>query len=186
MKSAVPLSAIAGVLIAGCQLFEIEKSPASPYFLPPKGTQVRINEDIQVPAGWARVFIQRGEVVSYGTLDLYYPSCNLEVWDVKQEPQLIRPGLFTIMRIRRRDEEVVQRKPAIHASLTVIADVRGSDVAMVTRAVRMWLHSDEQRNVFRLTCRGALDDPPDARFISINEMQTALGDKVTLVIGEEG
>ncbi len=56
---------------------------------------------------------------------------------------------------------------------------------MVMRMVHMKLESEEQPDLHRLTCRGALDDPPNALEVSINEMRVALGDKATIVLPEE-
>ena len=52
------------------------------------------------------------------------------------------------------------------------------------RTVRMKLTSEEQPGMYMLTCRGGLDDPPDAREISINEMRVALGDKAAILLPE--
>ncbi len=56
---------------------------------------------------------------------------------------------------------------------------------MIMRTVRMKLESDEQPGMYMMTCRGALDGPPDALEISINEMRVALGDKATIVLPEK-
>ena len=56
---------------------------------------------------------------------------------------------------------------------------------MIMRTVRMQLESEEQPGVQTLICRGALDDPPNAREVSISEMREALGVKATIVLPEE-
>ncbi len=50
------------------------------------------------------------------------------------------------------------------------------------RTVRMKLKSEQQPGMYMLTCRGGLDNPPDAREISINEMRVALGDKAAILL----
>ncbi len=173
--------------IAGCgEMVVIEPDPNSRYYMPPVGTVVRIKEELTVPPGWARVFLQRGEAVSYSHLDLYYPSCNFELYTVDERPQLIEPGGFTIVHVARRDEEVAGVRPLEYASRWLLADA-GMDSggpSMIMRTVRMKLKSEQQPGMYMLTCRGGLDNPPDAREISINEMRVALGDKAAILLPE--
>lgn len=178
-----------GLSLAGCgQMITIDPDPSSRFYMPPVGTVVRINQELRVPGGWARVFLQRGETVSYGGLDRYFPSCNFELSTVDEMPQLIPPGSFTVIDVRRRDEEVVRYRPVQYASRWMLADSGGMDSggpSMVMRTVRMKLESDEQPGMYMMTCRGGMDDPPSAIEISINEMRVALGDKATIVLPEE-
>ena len=174
--------------VVGCaQMVTIEPDPDSRYYMPPVGTVVRIHEKLTVPPGWARVFLQRGEAVSYSHMDLYYPSCNFELYTVADRPQSIQPGSFTMIHVARRDEEVAGVGFIRYASLWLVADsgVDSGGPSMIMRTVRMKLESDEQPGMYMLTCRGALDNPPDAREISINEMRFALGDKATILLPEE-
>ncbi len=174
--------------IAGCgQMITIEPDPGSRYYMPPVGTVVRINEELTVPPGWARVFLQRGETVAYSHIDLYYPSCNFELYTVDERPQLVKPGSFTIVHVARRDEEVARSGSVIYASRWMLADsgVDSGGPSMIMRTVRMKLESEEQPDMYMLTCRGALDNPPDAIEVSINEMRLALGDKAAILLPEE-
>lgn len=187
MKS--PLWFVAVLLtLAGCgQMVTIEPDPNSRYYMPPVGSVVKINEELTVRAGWARAFLQRGEEVRYGDIDRYYPSCNFELYTVDEMPQAIRPGSFTIVHVQRRDEEVVEFRPVQHASVSMLAG-SGPDsggTSMIMRTVRMKLESEENPNMYMLTCRGSLDDQHDAREISINEMRVALGDKATILLLED-
>jgi hypothetical protein len=53
---------------------------------------------------------------------------------------------------------------------------------MVTHSVHMWIGSDLQPNLMRLTCRGAFDDLPKADPPSIAEMQAALGNIAEIIL----
>jgi hypothetical protein len=168
-------------------------------YMPPEGSIVRINEELTVPPPWARVFLQRGEVVSYGHLDRYYPSCNFELEAISQKPQIIRPGEFEIVHVSRREEYLVRRVPRFYAGPVKLAG-SGADFAgplmlaqggeagsgsMFMHTVRMKLESEEQPDMYMLTCRGAQDNPPDVEFVSIDEMHEALGNKAVILLPEE-
>ncbi len=187
MRNCLGLVAIA-LGIAGCgQMIVIDPDPNSRHYMPPVGTVVRVNENLMVPPGWARVFLQRGEAVSYSHMDLYHPSCNFELYTVDERPQLIEPGSFAIVHVARRDEEVAGFRPVHFASRWLAADsgMHSGGPSMIMRTVRMKLESKDQPGMYMMTCRGGLDNPPDAREISINEMRMALGDKATILLPEE-
>jgi hypothetical protein len=187
MKSGFWLSAI-GLILAGCgKLITIEPDPDNRFYTLPVGTLVKVNEELTVPAGWARVFLQRGETVSYGDVDRYHPSCDFELHTVDETPQSIKPGSFTVIDVRPRTEEVVRYRPVQYASRWLLAYGGGGSGGqyMIMHTVRMTLESEEQPGMYMLTCRGALDDPPSALEVSINEMRVALGDKASIVLPEE-
>ena len=193
---------ILSLSVTGCtNLHQIEKDPSNRHYMPPKGSIVRINEELTVPPPWARVFLQRGEAVSYGHLDRYYPSCNFELESISQKPQIIRPGEFEIVHVSRREEYIVRRAPKLYAgpvTLTgseadfteplMLAGGGGGESgsgSMFMHTVRMRLNSEEQPDMYMLTCRGAQDNPPDVEFVSIDEMHEAMGDKAVILLPED-
>ena len=194
---------ILSLFVTGCSnLTVIEKDPSNRFYMPPVGSIVRINEELTVPPPWARVFLQRGEVVSYGHLDRYYPSCNFELETISQKPQIIRPGEFEIIHVRRREDYIVRRVPRFYAG-PVALEGRDADSteplmlaggggggesgsgSMFMHTVRMRLNSNEQPDMYMLTCRGAQDNPPDVEFVSIDEMHEAMGDKAVILLPED-
>ncbi len=201
MKSLVWLG-ILSLSVTGCSnLLHIEQDPSNRHYMPPVGSIVRVNEELTVPPPWARVFLQRGEVVSYGHLDRYYPSCNFELETISQRPQIIQPGEFKVIRVRRREDYIVRRTPTLFAGPVTL---EGSDAdfteslmlaggggggesgsgSMFMHTVRMRLESSEQPDMYMLTCRGAQDNPPDVEFVSIDEMHEAMGDKAVILLPE--
>ena len=199
MKNLVWLG-ILSLFITGCSKMNvIEKDPGNRFYMPPQGSIVRINEELIVPPPWARVFLQRGEVVSYGHLDRYYPSCNFELENISQKPQIIRPGEFVIVHVSRREEFMVRRVPTFYAGPLTPGDndagfteplmLAGSggesgSGSMFMHTVRMRLDSKEQPDMYMLTCRGAQDNPPEVEFVSIDEMHEAMGDKAVIILPE--
>jgi hypothetical protein len=156
----------------GCALQT--RDTASYNFMVPEGSRVEVLRTITVPPGRTRVFLQAG-----GGAGQYYPSCNFEVRELKEdEAQTIEPGVFRVARVHRAPHvEVVQRAPVHLASLTLVG-MDGSDGgdAMVAPTVHMELESAAQPDVTRLTCRGGFDHPSDAQYPSIDEIRQALGD----------
>ncbi len=187
MKRGFWLGAIALTLAACGRLVTVESDPDNRYYLPPAGTLVRINEELTVPARWARVFLQRGDTVAYADVNRYYPSCDFELYTVKETPQSIEPGSFNVIDVQRGTEEIVRYRPVHYASRGLLAysGPGSGGQYMIMHTVRMRLESAEQPGMYMLTCRGGLDDPPNAREPSINDMRMGLGDKATIVLPEE-
>lgn len=149
------------------------------YIIPTAGSVVKIKRSLVVPAGQTRVFLQRGQVVSKRNLDRYYPSCNFEVWKLRQRPTTIRPGTFSVARTVRDIDYMVQFKPMQLAAFgRVDYDDGGQD--MIIHVVHMRLKSAQQPNVYRLTCRSWQDFPFDAREPNIADMREALGSKASI------
>ena len=55
---------------------------------------------------------------------------------------------------------------------------------MIYEGYHLWLESSSQPNVMRLTCRGVIDIPWQARRPSIAEIRAALGEIATLSLGD--
>lgn len=134
-----------------------------------------------MPPGHTRVFLQRGEVVSKQAFDRYVPSCNFEIRTLSEQVRIISPESFLVTRIQRETSEVVQLAlPKVLAGLHLAG--MDSGLPMVVRSVHLWIGSDLQPDLMRLTCRGAFDDMPTAYPPSIEEMREALGTHARIVL----
>ena len=173
--------ALTVLLVVGCHA-GVTSDPA--YIIPTTGSTVRINKQLVVPGGQTRVFIQRGQVVTKAKLDRYHPSCNFEVWTLRQVPTVIHPGSFAVSKVRRAINQVVSLEPVQVAGLRWTR--YDDDHAMIMHVVNMWLQSARQPNVYKLTCRSWLDIPADAKQPNIVDMREALGNyaTITLIDGE--
>ncbi len=171
------VAALTLLLLIGCRA-GVTSDPA--YIIPTTGSQVRLNRQLTVPGGQTRVFLQRGQVVSKAKLDRYYPSCNFEVWKLRQTPTIIHPGSFAVTKTRRAINQVVSLEPV------QVAGLRWSryddDHAMIMHVVHMWLQSAKQPNVYKLTCRSWLDIPADAKQPNVKDMREALGSYATITL----
>ncbi len=158
------------LLLLGCRTV----SSADPaYIIPAAGGQVRIDQRLMVPGGQTRVFLQKGRMVSKLKLDRYYPSCNFEVWSLSQDPTVIHPGSFVITQADRGADMVVSLEPMRVAGLRW--HPHDDDHSMIMHVVHMRLQSAQQPNVYRLTCRGWLAVPAEARRPTLADMREALG-----------
>jgi hypothetical protein len=157
--------------------------PGSPFWLPPVGSVVDLHQALTVPPPAARLFIQRGELSSSGGLDLYYPSCNFEMQKISEQPQVIEPGRFSVVRVWGQQGDFVQRGPGRQAG-ALLADKADNGSTMIIHQVHMRLASEQQPGVRNLSCRGGLDDPWLARPPSVQEMREALGEIADLVLPE--
>ncbi|MCP3669191.1 MAG: hypothetical protein GY814_01880 [Gammaproteobacteria bacterium] len=149
------------------------------YVIPTAGSVIKIKRSLVVPAGQTRVYLQHGQVVSKHNLDRYYPSCNLEVWKLRQRPTTIRPGRFSVARTVRDIDFMVQFKPLQLATLNQVNYDDGGQ-SLIIHVVHMQLKSVQQPNVYRLTCRSWQDFPHEAKEPTMADMREALGNYASI------
>jgi hypothetical protein len=75
-------------------------------------------------------------------------------------------------------EQVVQKQTPQTGFIKVDMDIGGKP--MVVRGYHLWLGSDRQPDVMRMTCRGAFDDINRADPPSLEEVRRALGEVAEL------
>ena len=177
------LLALIFLLLAGCaRLQSSVTSPDSIYFRPPVGSVVELHQDLRVPPQRTRVFIQSGQVLPGGGPNTFHPSCNFEVRELVTEGQVIAAGRFTVEQVRRGSESVVHSGQVRLAALQLSGIRLFSDAPSIMRYYHFNLHSEQQPQVMRLTCRGGLDDSPRAEFPTWPEMQQALGEVASFIL----
>jgi hypothetical protein len=163
-------------LLTGCgQSSLVKRGPDSPYYAPPVGTSIRLLKPLSVPGGHTRVFLQRGQVVSKQGFDRYLPNCNFEVKTLSDQSREIRPEAFIVVRVQQEMSQVVQNDQPRRVASLVLAMEDDSGTPMIVQGIHLWIASDQQPDVMRLTCRGSFNDMPRAYPPSINEMRAALG-----------
>jgi hypothetical protein len=134
---------------------------------PALGT-LRLNQPLEVPAGHARVFLQKGAVVPKTSLDEYEVNCSLELRSVREFAQPIAAGRFQVLSVQQMRGQVV-RAGSVQFAL-------GGDEgdAMIHLGWHLWLHSKEQPEVLRMTCRGELGHPSEVTRPSPPQIHRAL------------
>ena len=138
------------------------------------------------------VTLQDGQVVAIDRLRRYEPFCELEVNDVLDSEQQVRPGRFAATQIIRQQELGAKHPPALLAASTVTASE--SDTANATWTLASWdnplrlnqvhfqLQSGAQPNVRELRCAGGWAFTSNVAYPTLAEMNRALGALVSIEI----
>jgi len=164
------------VVLAGCATPVMNENAAG-YRLP-VGTTLVLQQDLAVPAGHARVFLQQGRVVEKHRLDIYRPHCNFEQRTVSDGTARIAADRFTVTAVSMGEDFVVQRRPLVYAALRLVGD--DDSPSMVNRYFHHALESVRQPDVMRLTCHGGFDLPGVAQLPTLADMRAALGETVVI------
>lgn len=170
------------VLLAGCGRDYLAKDdPDYPYYLPPVGSSLALKRQLTVPGGETRIFLQGGEMMKKSRFDRYRPSCSFELRKLAETPRTIEPDSFIVTRIERLIQEIVQRgEPAPGLFRSGLDD--DSSPPFVVRGYHLWLGSERQPDVMRMTCRGAFADMHEAYPPTLNEVKRSLGDYAELIL----
>lgn len=139
--------------ITGCpNPMAVKDDVNSQFFAIRPGSKLTLHQDVSISSGQAHASFQHGKVVS--GLDNYAVGCELEVR--KLGPGSVSADTFTIRRAESSQEWISH--PNIRRFYRV-----------------MYLQSDSQPDVMRLTCQD-WDGPLLGRDIAVPEMREALGD----------
>lgn len=171
------------LLAAGCSGL-IGPGEGAAYSKVPVGSVVRIERRIPVATDRARVWL-RGDRTSTGSSS-NSPICGLEVSDIDRSgTQFIDPGVFRVRRVQNMWTEIVQL-PGTRGDRVKyrLANVGGGDggTPMIYEGYHLWLESEEQPNVMRMTCIGVFADMWEARPPTIEDIRASLGILATLEI----
>ncbi len=187
MMNRLPLWLLPLVLLASCTQSNV-RYDVGPGGAMVAGSQVQLNSEVQIAPRQARVFFQRGKMINKSQLDYYYPSCDIEVRRLSDEIQTVQRDTFTVTRVSSGQEQVVDSGGVKVAGFSwgVGSGWGGGGLLWrrgnsIHRYFRLDLHSEQQPDVMRLTCRGAWDDSPSARFPTSQETRIALGEYVTFL-----
>jgi hypothetical protein len=170
-----------GLFLTACaQHYLVSDDLDYAYNLPPLGSTLVVKQTITIPAGEVRVFLQHGEVFSKSDFDRYEPSCSLELRKLADQPREIHPDSFIVSKVQRLMQEVVWNDQLQAGPVKVDWDPGGKP--MVVHGYHLWLGSDKQPDVMRMTCRGFFDDITRAEPPSLNDVTKSLGDLAELIL----
>jgi hypothetical protein len=150
---------------------------SSPYYRLPVGSKVVLKQDLAVPPGRTRLFLQQGQTMMLGDFDRYLANCNFEISSLSEASQTIQSQQFTVSKVEDLMVEVVQQDSQ---QLFLKVGMDDSATPMVTRGYHFWLSSAHQSDVIRLSCRGAFDDMWAALPPTLEEIRHAVGDLIEL------
>src|SRR5688572_15183105 len=101
------VSALALLLLGGCQAWDYEGNENSPLYQVPVGARLTLSRDIAIPAGQVSVFIQGGRVRPFAEIDKYYPHCRFELYRLQNVGRTVRPDEFEVRRVQRQEDDLV-------------------------------------------------------------------------------
>lgn len=163
-------------LLGACQTYA--PSEDSPYYAMPVGSRLVLNRALTIPPDRASVYIQRGQIVAFTTLDDYDPHCRFELSSVRPRPQTVEPDEFVVHKVRQ--EIIVSRaftRPGLLLALGGGDDDDGPDSKLYSRILE--LRSAKQPEVLRIACmrwhRLAF-----SRHLTIREIRDTLSELFTL------
>lgn len=178
-------------LLAGCAPISVTDVSSSYYRLPAR-TTVIVRQTIAIPPGTAHVTLQDGQVVAIDRLRRYEPFCEIEVNDVLESEQQVRPGRFAATQIIRQQLLGAERQPALLASNTVTASENDAadalwimaalDDSLRLNQVHLRLQSAAQPNVRELRCAGGWAFISTVAYPTLAEMNRALGALISIEI----
>lgn len=144
------------------------------------GAEFQLFKPITIQPDTARTFIQYGKITSQSAYEKYDQHCRIEIKTLSDKPQTIKPDTFKISKVRVDIETIAgqtshdqptllawQQNEAYNATQTDVAvswygivSTSGNDSQppQTMDIVHLYLTSDKQPNIFRLTCAGALSD----------------------------
>lgn len=155
------------LVVVGCASVSEDDLP----YLLPVGSEVTLTQTIDARSG-ARINIQSGQVAVRGELQIVYPYC---LFQVRRSPEemgdslVIEEDTFTVKKVFRQ---------ADYIAATGMQFAAGFDASRSLSTV-MEISSERQPFVENFVCV-KWGNPTRDRYVSLNEMRTALGSLVVL------
>jgi hypothetical protein len=166
------------ITLAACQ-YVPPRGEESPSISPRAGSTLHLNRPLRIAANNASVIIRDGKPeYSYFRLGAYHPNCDFELRTRAKVERIIEPDVFTITRVARETENVMLA-PAVVASSGISNGAPHENYMTI-----LYLHSDRQPDVFRMTCQH-WEDPSEGQHLTIKQIRQALGDLFTLTLSEK-
>lgn len=172
---------VLALVVAGCQA--PSRYPVdSPWYQPPAGSELVLNEAVEIPPGSATLRFQFGRIV-HGVNE-FETNCVFELTTVRDAPQRVAPDTFRVTRVRSGSSIHRAARPAAGwLKARFVSDDAGP--IRYYYQTEMFLHSERQPQVLMMTCQHAWDTggfsnlalqrPP-----TVAEMRQAFGAYFTL------
>lgn len=182
MRNATTAMLGAALFVTGCQTVSYQGNENSPFYVVPAGSRLVLERELTIPGDRAAVYIQGGQVSSYWSVNPYYPYCKFEVRFPKDTPQKIQPDDFAVTRAYQETPPMVRAEPQRFDGRARLVRVSAQDsggVSATVFATTMWLRSDRQPDVSRMTC-AQWGYPPLDGHLSIAQIRKTLAVVFTL------
>ena len=179
------LGVFSALLLGACGGSQVARDENSQFFSIPVGSTFTLNRELTVDPDRTSVHLQNGRVSPVRGIDIYRPNCKFELFTISERARTVEPDTFVVTRIVDQLEDVSTQRP-LYASLSVAEGGGGGNGGPLHQnySTIMWLESNKQPDVFRLSCR-RWDFINLGEYLSINEMRQALGDYFTLTLAPQ-
>lgn len=172
---AIWFSVVITVLLAGCQTApSLQRVSDLTRDLRENQVSFVLNQDVTIPSGRARLFLQDGGIV--GGRSLYRPHCILEIDSVDHTGYTVSAQTFVVARIQRSTVQIASQSGFQLASRITAFGVFRGNTDRFHDGYHFWLQSDTQPSVMRLTCYGVYQRPSRLRPPTLEEIGSALGE----------
>lgn len=139
----------------------------------PVGSSLVLNQPLTIAAYGLAANIQGGKVVPDKVRDQYHPWCRLELRQTSETPRTLEPGRFAIVRVKQGYDYVLRERAQLAA-------LRSAGLMSVYNYyVELFLESEAQPQVYRMTCQN-WETGPDDQYLTIGEIRVTLGELFTL------
>lgn len=170
-------------LMAACSLSD-SKDEASYYYAVPVGSSIRLNQALVIKGDQVAIYVQDGELMSYDEVDKYQPNCKFEIYTMSEQSRTVQPDTFEIIKVVDEIEsssikEEVYLADASHAYVFGALDRS----YVYNYATMMFLRSEKQKDVYRMTCQH-WEDMLDDRYLTIAQMRKAMAEVFTLILNQ--
>jgi hypothetical protein len=172
------------LLSSGCTMQPFDDAPGGP----PQA--LRLLQDVAVPEGRPRVFMQRGRIVT--SRDEFVPHCALEIRHLHGPPRTVPAGIYPISRIQQVVTEVVYgpggtqlAQAEFGLGLRIGTGIEPDESPPeIFEGYHFWLVDTANVGLLRLTCFGARADPYEAEPPTLVELREVLGPIGVLTSGD--
>ncbi len=158
--------------------------PQSPHFRYPEGTQLILNQPVEIQPGEASLRLQFGRVVPRNGVQEQEPHCIFEIDPVRATIQRIESDVFTVTRVERG--VWMSAIPALGVLRVGLLDRSGPTLIYYQTEFR--LRSERQPGVRSLLCqslKSAAGIDPNMRHLTLEEIRQALGSIFTLRLPDQ-
>ena len=170
--------------ISACSLNDT-KDEGSAFYAVPVGSLLVLNRDVTIDGDQVAVYVQNGELMKEVEVDKYLPNCKFEVYKISEQPRTVSADTFKIIKVEDDIESSSLQKNVHLAALGNRFALGVLDRSNVFNyATLMYLSSEQQKDVYRITCQH-WEDVRDDMHLSISQMRKAMGEVFTLDIKKD-
>jgi len=168
------------VVLQGC-LYKTSDNEHSPYFSISPGAEIILHKQVEIPRHQVAIYVQNGELKTYRDTNKYQPNCKFEVYTMSDQPRVVEADVFKVKRVVDEIETAKSGAKQQFASLQLSMLLDHSVV--FNYATMMYLESEKQLDVYRMTCQH-WEDIRDDQYLSVAEIRAAMGKVFSLNLAD--